>query len=68
VRDVLGKTPIEYIQDLRIERAVHLLKTGNDSVDAIANIVGYAEGATLRSLLRRRLGRGIREIKMRPIG
>ena len=68
VRDVLGKTPIEYIQDLRIERAVHLLRTGDDSVDAIANIVGYAEGATLRSLLRRRLGRGVREIKIKPTG
>jgi len=59
----LGKTPIEYIQDLRIERAVHLLKTSKHSVDRIASLVGYADGVTLRSLLRRRLGKGVRELR-----
>jgi len=63
VRDVLGKTPISHVQDLRIERAVHLLKTSDTSVDSIAHTVGYADGVTLRTLLRRRLGKGIREIK-----
>jgi transcriptional regulator GlxA family with amidase domain len=42
---------------------VHLLKTGSASVDEVAARVGYAEGATLRTLLRRRLNVGIREIK-----
>jgi transcriptional regulator GlxA family with amidase domain len=63
IRDVLGKTPIAYVQDLRIERAVHLLKTSDTSVDRIAEMVGYSDGVTLRTLLRRRLGKGIREIK-----
>jgi len=63
LRDVLGKTPVSYVQDLRIERAVHLLKTSNTSVDRIADLVGYADGVTLRTLLRRRLGKGIRELK-----
>jgi transcriptional regulator GlxA family with amidase domain len=62
---VLGKTPVEYIQDLRIERAVHLLKTSKHSVDQIAAQVGYADGVTLRTLLRRRLGKGIRELRPR---
>lgn len=62
---VLGKTPVEYIQDLRIERAVQLLKTSNYSVDRIAERVGYADGVTLRTLLRRRLGKGIRELRPR---
>jgi transcriptional regulator GlxA family with amidase domain len=62
---VLGKSPIEYIQDLRIERAVHLLKTSNYSVDRIAEQVGYADGVTLRTLLRQRLGKGIRELRPR---
>jgi len=62
---VLGKTPIEYIQDLRIESAVHLLKTSNHSVDRIAGQVGYADGVTLRTLLRKRLGKGIRELRSR---
>jgi transcriptional regulator GlxA family with amidase domain len=60
---VLGKSPLALFQDLRIEHAVHLLKTSRASVDQIAAEVGYAEGVTLRALLRRRLGRGVREIR-----
>ncbi|MGH9641883.1 MAG: GlxA family transcriptional regulator [Terriglobales bacterium] len=63
MRRVLGKTPLAYFQDLRIERAVHFLKTSTTSVDQIASQIGYANGVTLRSLLRRRLGRGVREIR-----
>jgi transcriptional regulator GlxA family with amidase domain len=63
---VLGKSPLEYFQDLRIERAVHLLETSHASVDQIAAEVGYAEGVTLRALLRRKLGRGVREIRRSP--
>jgi transcriptional regulator GlxA family with amidase domain len=60
---VLGKSPLSYFQDLRVERAVHLLKTTDASVDDIAARVGYADGVTLRTLLRRRLGRGTKEIR-----
>ena len=60
---VLGKSPLSYFQSLRVERAVHLLKTGNASVDEVATRVGYADGTTLRNLLRRRLKLGIKEIK-----
>ena len=63
VLPVLGKSPLDYFQDLRVERAVHLLETSHASVDQIAAEVGYAEGVTLRALLRRRLGRGVREIR-----
>jgi transcriptional regulator GlxA family with amidase domain len=63
MQSVLGKSPLAFFQDLRIERAVHLLRTGHASVDQIAAEVGYAEGVTLRALLRRRLGRGVREIR-----
>jgi transcriptional regulator GlxA family with amidase domain len=60
---VMGKSPLSYFQDLRVERAVHLLQTSNASVDQIAAQVGYADGVTLRSLLRRRIGRGVRELR-----
>jgi transcriptional regulator GlxA family with amidase domain len=62
---VLGKTPLSYFQELRIEHAVHRLRTGTASVDAIAAEVGYADGVTLRTLLRRKLGRGVRELRGR---
>ena len=66
MQDVLGKTPLSYFQSLRVERAVHLLKTGNASVDEVAARVGYSDGATLRALLRRQLNRGIKEIRRAP--
>ena len=63
---VLGKTPLSYFQDLRVERAVHLLRTTpHADVEAIAAQVGYADGVTLRALLRKRLGRGVRELRAR---
>jgi transcriptional regulator GlxA family with amidase domain len=59
---VLGKSPLAFFQDLRIERAQNLVATGHD-LESIANEVGYADSATLRTLLRRKLGRGVREIR-----
>jgi transcriptional regulator GlxA family with amidase domain len=63
MQSTLGKSPLAFFQDLRIERAVHLLRTGHASVDQIAAEVGYTEGVTLRALLRQKLGRGVREIR-----
>jgi transcriptional regulator GlxA family with amidase domain len=60
---VLGRSPLDYFQSLRVERAVHLLKTTSASVDEVAAKVGYADGATLRSLLRRRLNMGVRQLR-----
>jgi transcriptional regulator GlxA family with amidase domain len=65
LQNVLGKTPLSYFQDLRVERALHLLRTGSESVDQIAAQIGYADGVTLRALLRRKLGRGVRELRAR---
>ncbi|MTW13397.1 helix-turn-helix domain-containing protein [Pseudoduganella eburnea] len=63
LQEVLGKTPVNYVQDLRVERAVHLLKTSGQNIDRIAEQVGYRDGVTLRTLLRRKLGKGLREIR-----
>lgn len=61
---VLGKSPLEYFQCVRVERAVHLLKTTGASVEDIAAKVGYADGVTLRTLLRRRLQTGVKQIRV----
>ena len=65
MQNALGRSPLSYFQSMRVERAVHLLKTGNASVDEIATRVGYADGTTLRTLLRRRLNQGVKEIRRR---
>ncbi|NIG79520.1 helix-turn-helix domain-containing protein [Klebsiella sp. Ap-873] len=59
---VLGKSPLAFFQDLRIERAKQLIAEGKN-IEAVAAEVGYAEAATLRTLLRRKTGRGIRELR-----
>jgi transcriptional regulator GlxA family with amidase domain len=60
---VMGKSPLAFFQTIRVERAVHLLRTTGASVDEIATQIGYGDGATLRALLRRTLGAGVREIR-----
>jgi transcriptional regulator GlxA family with amidase domain len=60
---VLGKSPLSYFQDLRVERAQSLLHGSGLNIEAIAAEVGYLDGATLRTLLRERLGRGVRELR-----
>jgi transcriptional regulator GlxA family with amidase domain len=65
---VLGKSPLTYFQDLRVERAVHLLKTSAHNLDRVAGMVGYADGVTLGALLRKKLGRGVREIRAGAAG
>lgn len=47
---VLANRRFAYFQDLRVERARSLL-------------LGYVDGAALRTLLRERLGRGVRDLR-----
>ena len=47
-QDVLGKSPLAYFQDLRVEHAQSLLHGSGLDLEAIAAEVGYADGATLR--------------------
>lgn len=60
---VLGKSPLAYFQDLRVEHAQSLLHGSDVDIEAVAAEVGYADGATLRTLLRERLGRGVRDLR-----
>lgn len=59
---VLGKSPLAFFQDLRIQRARQLVSNGCD-LDAVAAAVGYADTSTLRSLLRRKLGCTVKALR-----
>lgn len=63
VHAVLGRSPLAYHQDLRVEHATYLLRTTRLSVDEIASRTGYANGTTLRVLLRRKTGRTASELR-----
>ncbi len=65
LRRVLGKSPLTYVRDLRVEQATHLLATTECTIDEIATRVGYQDGVTLRTLLREKTGRGVRELRAR---
>jgi len=68
LRKAVGRTPIGYVRDLRVEQAVYRLETADESVEEIARAVGYKDGVTLRALLREKTGRGIRELRGRSNG
>jgi transcriptional regulator GlxA family with amidase domain len=57
VQRTVGTSPIRFVQDLRIERARHLLRTTDMSVETISRKVGYEHPHTLRVLLRQRTGK-----------
>lgn len=48
-----GMAPMAYVQTLRIEEAKQLLETGNASIEAIAEEVGYDDAAFFSRLFRR---------------
>jgi transcriptional regulator GlxA family with amidase domain len=66
VHRALGKSPLAYVQDVRVEHARHQLETSELGIDQIAARVGYRDGTTLRTLLRARTGRTLRELRGRP--
>ncbi len=65
VHHALGKSPLAFLQDLRVSHAIHELETTDRGLDEIASRVGYQAGATLRTLLRKRTGLGVRELRAR---
>jgi len=65
VQRTIGTSPVRFVQDLRIERAAHLLRTTDLSLETIARKVGYEHPNTLRVLLRERTGKTISALRSR---
>ena len=51
-----GMTPIAYVQIVRLEQAKQLLETTDQSIDAIAERVGYEDASFFGRLFHRRVG------------
>lgn len=60
-----GMSPVRFLQQLRVERAVELIETTTLPFDEVANRVGYSDPSTLRGLIRRGSGLGPRELRAR---
>jgi transcriptional regulator GlxA family with amidase domain len=56
LESALGTTPLRFAQRLRVARALQLLETTTQSVEAVASAVGYADPAAFRRVFRRELG------------
>jgi transcriptional regulator GlxA family with amidase domain len=65
VQRTVGTSPIRFVQDLRVERARHLLRTTDMSVATISRKVGYEHAHTLRLLLRERTGKNTSALRGR---
>lgn len=60
-----GLSPIQFLQQLRVERAIELLETTTLPFDEVAYRVGYSDPSTLRTLIRRGSGLGPRDLRAR---
>ncbi|MTV41717.1 GlxA family transcriptional regulator [Duganella radicis] len=55
-QSVLGMTPLDYLQDLRVQRAKVMLEISLNSLQTIANACGYTNASTFSKLFRRAIG------------
>ncbi|MES2044735.1 MAG: helix-turn-helix domain-containing protein [Pseudomonadota bacterium] len=60
-----GLSPIQFLQQLRVEQAIQLIETTALPFEEVAYRVGYSDPSTLRTLIRRGAGFGPREIRAR---
>lgn len=51
-----GMSPLEYVHNLRLEEAKHMLERETCSIEAIANEVGYEDAGFFSRLFRRHVG------------
>lgn len=55
-KEATDQTPIQYVQNLRIEKAKLLLESTREAFDQITFHVGYEDGSSFRRLFKQRVG------------
>lgn len=60
-----GLSPVQFLQQLRVERAIELLESTLQPFEDIAFQVGYSDPSTLRALIRLHFGMGPRDVRAR---
>lgn len=60
-----GFTPLEYIQNVRVQKARELIETNNLPVEIIAAQVGYDDAGAFRKIFKRLTGLSPREFRVR---
>jgi len=50
-----GLSPLEYVHTLRLEEAKHMLESGEETVESIANAVGYEDAGFFGRLFKRKV-------------
>ena len=59
----LGQNPLETVQHIRIQYAVHLLQSTKLTLDEIAARIGYANVSSLRRLLKTSMGKTPKQLR-----
>jgi AraC-like DNA-binding protein len=55
-RSIIGRSPEEFLLNLRIERAKQLLATSDLSIEAVASSLGYGQASYFSTQFRKRVG------------
>lgn len=63
VRKATGRSPSDFMQAIRLQRAHHLLETTKLPVEEVARRVGYGDATALRRLIRRNLQASPRDLR-----
>jgi AraC-like DNA-binding protein len=60
-KDVLGQTPLEYVTEWRMQKAIQLLQRKGKKLNEIAQSVGYESDAAFSKAFKRVVGMAPRE-------
>ncbi|MBS2036952.1 AraC family transcriptional regulator [bacterium] len=59
----VGVTPISYVTEWRLWRALHLIESGEHGLESVARETGFSDESSLSRAFRRRFGRSVREFR-----